>query len=563
MDRTGHSVIARLRRIRGREAFTLIEMVMSLLVVSILLVGIGSTMLLASRAVPNAKGPAARLYLAQQATDQMLAELHQAMHITERTARSITFTVPDRNADGRPEVIRYSWSGTAGDALRRQYNGVIQTALNSVNTFALTYDTVSVSEVCEGAPVPTGEQIISAYDPLLVLLPADWQVDSSKWIGHTFLPAGPLGTRSVSITRVAVYANSDGGGSGDNLFQIRRTDASGKPLTTALASVTVPESTLGDGGLLGLGEFAWEEVNLPVAEVPAGERLCLLIRHIGSGSSSGKFRYDGGGSGMVSTTDGGATWSGPQSKWMQHYVWGFYSVRGTPQTLPRNYFRRISVSLSDGLHTSSHLASSTALANSPEVLSAVWEADFAAAPTLIDLNNDTYGDFATADSSAFNTGSLVAGVWKADKTLVTWPSNDFIEPVTIEARYRNTSTAGASFVTINADNTGGLYMPIIAQLQKQADGTQTLTVFHHTSDTAPVAGIAVAGLDAGMVDLRLLIDPARDTVNVQVNRVEHGTFRYVRYAPSGSNGTKKYASFYATNTGGEFDYVRVRTGGTP
>jgi hypothetical protein len=49
-------------------------------------------------------------------------------------------TVPDRNNDGHPETICYSWGGTAGNALTRSYNGgTASTVVPNVCQFQLTY----------------------------------------------------------------------------------------------------------------------------------------------------------------------------------------------------------------------------------------------------------------------------------------------------------------------------------------------------------------------------------------------------------------------------------------
>src|SRR5689334_14226228 len=103
-------------RCRG---FTLVEMTTSLAIASILLVALGSAMVLAGKAVPTSDNPAAALLSAAGIADRIAAEMQFAIDITERTSRSIAFTIPDRNADGKPEAIRYAWSGSPGAPLTR------------------------------------------------------------------------------------------------------------------------------------------------------------------------------------------------------------------------------------------------------------------------------------------------------------------------------------------------------------------------------------------------------------------------------------------------------------
>ncbi len=107
---------------RGR-AFTLIEMVISISIVSIIILGMGSALLIAIRALPDAGNAADATIAASEVAEQLAAELRFAVTFAERTAAIVEFTVADRNGDMASEVIRYAWSGSAGDPLTRQYNG--------------------------------------------------------------------------------------------------------------------------------------------------------------------------------------------------------------------------------------------------------------------------------------------------------------------------------------------------------------------------------------------------------------------------------------------------------
>ncbi|MBP90055.1 MAG: hypothetical protein CMJ64_25665 [Planctomycetaceae bacterium] len=50
------------------------------------------------------------------------------------------FTVPDRDADGDVETIRYSWSGTAAASLMREYNGGTAVGVvDDIHAFSLAY----------------------------------------------------------------------------------------------------------------------------------------------------------------------------------------------------------------------------------------------------------------------------------------------------------------------------------------------------------------------------------------------------------------------------------------
>ncbi len=129
-----------------RPGVSLVELVLSMVVMTILLAGMSSAMVLASRAVPDLETPLKAIADGYHAADGLASELFATQTITVRGATSITFTVADRNADSNPETIQYSWSGVAGQPLTRQYNnGTIDTVLENIYQFDLRYDTQSVS----------------------------------------------------------------------------------------------------------------------------------------------------------------------------------------------------------------------------------------------------------------------------------------------------------------------------------------------------------------------------------------------------------------------------------
>jgi len=131
---------------RGR-GFTLAELVVSMVVMSILMVGLGSAILIASHALPDGERPATRIVQSASVAGQIVEELRSAIWIREHTATSVEFAVPDRDGDGNAERIRYAWSGTSGDPLTRQYNGgKVVDVLDDVNVFDLGYDLKAVTE---------------------------------------------------------------------------------------------------------------------------------------------------------------------------------------------------------------------------------------------------------------------------------------------------------------------------------------------------------------------------------------------------------------------------------
>jgi hypothetical protein len=128
-------------------AFSLLELVLSTAVTTILLLAVGSSMAMMSKALPSSSNPVDARVAAASVVEQMATELESATYITERSTQSITFVVPDRNGDGKSETIRYAWTGTSGDPLTRSYNsGAAVTVLSDVRYFSLTYTSKQIDE---------------------------------------------------------------------------------------------------------------------------------------------------------------------------------------------------------------------------------------------------------------------------------------------------------------------------------------------------------------------------------------------------------------------------------
>lgn len=92
-------------------AFTLIETVLSLGIVGVIAVSMTSIMMLTSRAMPSVRDADVVNVSTREVASRIAAELADATSITGLSARSVTFTVPDRDSDGLEETFRYGWGG--------------------------------------------------------------------------------------------------------------------------------------------------------------------------------------------------------------------------------------------------------------------------------------------------------------------------------------------------------------------------------------------------------------------------------------------------------------------
>ena len=96
---------AQRHRTRNNAGFSLMELVVSLAIVSVIFLAVTSLMLLARQQLAVAAAQGDSVSRSGSLTRQICAELALATSITEQTTTSIAFTVPDRSGDDVAETI--------------------------------------------------------------------------------------------------------------------------------------------------------------------------------------------------------------------------------------------------------------------------------------------------------------------------------------------------------------------------------------------------------------------------------------------------------------------------
>ncbi|MHC4581205.1 MAG: prepilin-type N-terminal cleavage/methylation domain-containing protein, partial [Planctomycetota bacterium] len=228
------------------RAFTLVEVVVSISVISIIMLAMGSAVVLAMRALPDPERPAYKVNQSGQVADQIVAELQESRQIVERTSSAVTFTVADRNGDGSPEQIRYAWSESAGEPLTRQYNqGSVVNVLEDVHEFDLSLDIQTVTEEYPGPPIDSNELIFSQYT---AVGDSNFVVNSPDWIGQHFHPGDFLPAEALAwtITKVGFVARVEGSPNGEVYVQLRPATGDNKPAAEVLESHAMNEDVLSE-----------------------------------------------------------------------------------------------------------------------------------------------------------------------------------------------------------------------------------------------------------------------------------------------------------------------------
>ena len=332
---------------RHRCGFSLVELVTSLAIISILMVAMGSAIVIASRGLPDPTSPLAEKVDAAEVVGQLAGEVVYATSILKASPTELEFVV---NRNGAPTTISYSWSGTPGDPLVRQYDtGTPVNVINSVQQFNLSY------ELGVASPIPTESAEIELAKYPTSVFSANFQIKKNNWIGQHFQPILPADTISWRVTRVLFRATFQGKTGGQTLVQLRLADA----ITNLPTSTILEQATMFDADLTSL--YTWREFAFSsVAGLSPTDHICLVLEWA-KDKISAVIEYDTAPSGRITTTDAGANWNLDSGNTMLYYLYGKVTQPG-PSLFP---IRLVKISLDAGTLEPVPLQSAAVLLNKP------------------------------------------------------------------------------------------------------------------------------------------------------------------------------------------------------
>jgi len=533
---------------RGRGGFTLVELVTALAISSVLFLALGNAIYIATKALPGKDDPASSSVQAAQVLDQISSEIETAVIVTAITARSIAFTVADRNADGNAERITYTWSGVAKEPLMRSYNGASWAVIDQVTTFNVVANVRHVSEEYTSPgvedPVPS---VLVDLTALLSTGVEKFGNNDRENFGQYFAPAFSPDVIGWRPTSVRVSASRDTT-PGTFRVQMREASASMVPRTTVLEERLVSSGTL-PAAIFLPQTYAFSTIG---RQAP-GNPLCLTLMWA-SGSGPGRFQTSKANNRMLETGSSPTDWSVASDHSLAVALYGVPMRAGSSRTATTQYLLSLGLSLASG---AGPVMQTTALAlNHPEVLDGLWELKFDRNPTTMDINGDGLGDWSLSPGPTFTMGQLSGGVWTTSSdTLLTEPASDFTGVTVVDLRMQATAVGATAGFAINAARSDDFCVPLSAALKLESDGTQTLTLLLRINGTTSVPVISYAQLRAQPTDVHLIIDPVAMGVAVSINGVQKGTLPITTL---NRPGTPRSASIYATGGAAKFSYARVR-----
>jgi hypothetical protein len=307
-----------LRLLQRARAYSLAELLISLGLLGLVLIGAQSAIMVASRASTAQVAQVASIGSAGDAIARIAEDLAVAASVPERASTSITITVPDRTGDGAPDEIRYAWSGVSGGALTFSINGSTpQAVLSSVRGFVLGYDTTTRQR-----PTTYYEDaatILASYSSAsnLVNRRVGKDLGTTYTRAQWFTPTLPSDAVAWSVTRVQFIARNRAKVDSVFNFQIQ-TERNGAPTRRIECQRTISETDFP-------ASFGPVDVYLDTCRrfLP-GESVAFVMEQL-SGSDHAELSVRDK-SNLASTyhlysTDGGTSWVRPNES-MLYTVWG-------------------------------------------------------------------------------------------------------------------------------------------------------------------------------------------------------------------------------------------------
>lgn len=542
----------------GLSGHTLLEMLLSLVLLSIVMASVGSAVMFASQAVPDETRPVGSLLADSQVLSRIAEDLSVAQYVIEQSGRAVTIVVSDRTGDGVPDRLRYAWSGKAGDALTYQLNeGAEVHLLQAVEYFDLSYGTVTSDRTVMGRFSLEGETEIAKYDQTSG--ETNTPVTGADWIGQRVTPEVNPDHVSLKITEIKLWGREKD-----------RDDWEDSSLPAVVVQARDYDETIGPGETLyaqgylekQLFQSSMKQVTIKDSQpIIAGRDLSLVVYRDPANTLTTKLATNlNVAGGLLTSNDGGTSWDISAISSMLHSIKVIPTKQDDGFDLQRTHLATIKIGLQSGAIGRSPISRILRLLQAPAVTKMFWDTDFDTDPTLADVDGDGAADW-SCSGGTLPDDSVTGGLWYADRLLIAEPVVSFSQQmVTADIRMRSESGEGPLVYGPNRlDHEGDMKDPyaLITQLRQDGEGGQELLFYNDVKPTTPIARIN--GLPQGLIDIRLILLPNEDLVSIHVNGQEAGTLELKKI----SDDFPAYTfALGAAGSDAVFGSARVRVGGT-
>ncbi|MGE3181490.1 MAG: PilW family protein, partial [Phycisphaerae bacterium] len=452
------------------RAYTLVELLISMSIATVLIAAIGSAVYVAGFAVPTRGSGMTATLETSNALEHINEELRYAEYIVTATSTGITFLVPDRNNDGQPERIGYSWSGVKDSPLWRSYNGSTpQVFVPSVQDFEIQLNETAYPQAYPGLPVEDGvESLLNAFEDGSTNQKI--RVNYSNVIAQHLIARLPANGHGWRFTGIELKAQDVTLAS--TMLDPYREDINHLPTGSKLGTQVVTNSDTPSS----MGWFRKDFSGMPA--LAKGEGLCLRLVTGLLGGHDFALHNSAPRGFLISD---GAAWKYHADRTMLYRLYGRIIRTGANESYEVSRYRSVTLSLWETTNRTAGIQSNVMLMNTPQKLETFWKADFYANPALFDFNGDGILDWVTGDGNSLNGLDTATGIWRPQQTLQTKPNETFTGVLTlIDLTMRDASSAaGSATFSINAANSGASAVPLTLFVQKTAENRQEVALFNH------------------------------------------------------------------------------------
>lgn len=319
------------------RGFTLIEMALSLSLVGIVLVALGSMLALTMQSAPQPTDAASRVRGIAFPASVMAEEIGSATGFVSVTTREIEFRIADRTGDDTEETVIYSWSGTPGDPLLRTINGgTDQVMVDSVQgvAFSAETDTHTLVEKYPGPGTTFVRELTPGFSHLpgvVVMLnsrmvPIDHDEGFFQRIPGDRVPGDALYWVPEYVqVRMAQHSTP-----GAVRLEVRTVD-DGSPTGVAVASKVILADDIDD-------DEEWVQIDVPGSlKLPADTTLGVAVICIYGHRSVETRVFEQfvfpSEPAMLRSSDGGDSWSGSLSTRLSYRIRGEYYPESKEETI--------------------------------------------------------------------------------------------------------------------------------------------------------------------------------------------------------------------------------------
>lgn len=345
------------------SGYTLAEILVSLTILAIISVGIGSSMLIAGRAMPDADAPQQAVMSSTLGSERLCNDLPYAIQINSASTTGISFTVADRDGDTFVESLNYNWSGTAGDSLYLNINSLDPLViLPEVHSFNLSYTTEKNTTETPNSN-ESNETLLIYHNTSSNYRARD--ITSSTWYGQYFKPTLPADAVSWSIHRVEFYAKSYGALNGQCKIQLQPASIGGWPSGVVYEEETLLESSLLDTYVLQSFNFT------AVEDLPPDQGVCMIIENVTTVPAGTLLTHDAA-SGLshidlLRTSNSGGSWTKPSNEALLFWVFGTVTTEATPTVETVQYLQAVRLELNTTEASETLIQTTVSILNQPEI----------------------------------------------------------------------------------------------------------------------------------------------------------------------------------------------------